>query len=63
MTFSSEVPISPINTTLTESSSSTQNPMSLGNSSFTTSSPVNPQLPLDSRLQEIEEPLAVTPRG
>ena len=37
--------------------------MSLGNSSFTHSPPVNLRLPLDPRLQEIEELVAVTPRG
>ena len=37
--------------------------MSLGNFSFTHSPPVNLQLPLDLRLQEIEELVAVIPYG
>lgn len=41
MTSSSEVPISPINIASTENLSTTQNPMSLGNSSFTHYSFVN----------------------
>ena len=62
-TSSSEVPIFLTNATSTESPYLTQNPMSLGNSSFTHSPPVNLRLPLDPRLQEIEEPVAVTLRG
>ena len=63
ITSSSEVPIFLTNATLTESLFLTQNLMSVGNSSFTHSPPVNLQLPLDPRLQEIEEPVTVTPRG
>ena len=63
-TFSSEVPIfHPTNATLIESLSPTQNLISLGNSSFTHSPPINLRLLLDLCLQEIEKLVAVTPCG